>query len=79
MGAEVHPIMTTRKYLKTPTPITFTEPLDVSQDITDKVNAGARLTYAMFLHPDAAALFASPFMTPALRAAYLSAARAWGL
>lgn len=48
-------------------------------DAVDKANAGARLTYAIYMHPAARELFASPLMTPALRKAYLAAARLWGL
>lgn len=84
--------MTTRKYtgpaVTTPLkPTEYPDPLmlladtepHVAADIVDKVNAGARLTYALYLHPQAKDLFSSPLMTPALRAAYLAAARAWGL
>jgi hypothetical protein len=49
------------------------------EDVLDKVNAGARLVYAMHHHPQARELFASPLMTPSLLKAYLAAARAWDL
>lgn len=63
-----------------PDPLMFLEPEpQVSADIVDKVNAGARLTYALFLHPQARDLWTSPLMTPALRSAYLAAAKVWGL
>jgi hypothetical protein len=55
------------------------DPDALSADTIDKVNAGARLTFAIFLHPQARELFASPLMTPQLRDAYIAAARAWGL
>lgn len=64
-----------------PDPLMFlndNEP-QIAADVVDKVNAGARLTYALFLHPHAQQLWASPLMTPALRDAYLAAAKVWGL
>lgn len=63
-----------------PDPMTFLdddEPL--AQDIIDKLNAGARLTYALYMHPQAKELFSSPLMTRSLLNAYMAAAKSWGL
>lgn len=51
----------------------------LANDVLDKVNAGARLLFAMHGHPHARELFASPLMTPGLLAAYMAASKAWGL
>lgn len=48
-------------------------------DIVDKVNAGARLLFALYHHPQAKELFCSPYMTRGLLHAYMAAAKAWGL
>jgi hypothetical protein len=52
---------------------------DVAADICDKVNAGARLFFAMYHHPQAKELFSSPYMTTGLMKAYMAASKAWGL
>lgn len=74
------PVTTPIRAADYPNPLDLTDAeIDVTADVIDKVNAGARLTYAIFLHPNARELFASPLMTPALRSAYLAAAKLWGL
>lgn len=48
-------------------------------DVLGKVNAGARLLFAMYHHPQARELFASPLMTQGLMKAYMAAQKAWDL
>lgn len=64
-----------------PDPLLFLEDDDdtVATDICDKVNAGARLLYALYHHPQAKELFSSPYMTRSLLNAYMAAAKAWGV
>jgi hypothetical protein len=51
----------------------------VGEDVTAKVNAAARLVFAMYYHPQARELFASPLMTPTMLNAYMAAAKAWNI
>lgn len=51
----------------------------VDQDIIDKVNAGARLFFALYHHPQAREFFSSPYATTGLMKAYMAAQKAWGL
>lgn len=64
-----------------PDPLLFLADDDnrVQDNIVEKVNAGARLTYALYMHPNAKDLFASPYMTRSLLNAYMAAAKAWGI
>jgi hypothetical protein len=64
-----------------PEPTLFLDDDDghVAADICDKVNGGARLLFALYMHPQAKELFSSPYMTPGLMKAYMAAAKAWGL
>jgi hypothetical protein len=74
------PVTTPLSAANYPAPIldADTEPV-LANDVLDKVNAGARLVFALYLHPQARELFASSLMTPALLKAYMACARAWGL
>lgn len=64
-----------------PDPALFLDDEDgaIAADICDKINAGARLLFALYHHPQAKELFASPYMTTGLMKAYMAAAKAWGL
>lgn len=50
---------------------------DVAANLTAKVDAGARLFYALYHHPKAKELFGSEFMTMGLQKAYISARDAY--
>lgn len=82
--------MTAKKYTGPPVttpidPASYPDPLmsvdekPIGEDIVDKVNAGARLLFAMYHHPQAVELFSSPLMTNGLRKAYMAASKAWGI
>jgi hypothetical protein len=64
-----------------PDPTLFLDDDDghIEGDIVDKVNAGARLLYAIYHHPHAKEFFASPYMTRGLLNAYMAAAKAWDI
>lgn len=64
-----------------PDPTLFLDDDDgaIAVDVCDKLNAGARLLYALYMHPHAKELFSSPYMTRSLLNAYMAAAKAWGL
>lgn len=51
----------------------------LATDIIGKANAGARLFFALYHHPQAKELFSSPLMSAGLLKAYMAAARAWDL
>jgi len=85
---EVGQLTTTKKYagpgvrtpLNLPAPILGDETGGaLADDMLDKLNAGARLVFAIFHHPNSRDLFASPLMTKSLREAYLAAAKLWGI
>lgn len=64
-----------------PDPLTFLDDETglLADDITAKLNAGARLLYALYMHPQAAELMKSPYMTRSLTTAYMAACKAWGI
>lgn len=51
----------------------------LAQDVIDKFNAGARLFFALYHHPQAREFFSSSYATPGLMKAYMLASKAWGL
>lgn len=51
----------------------------IAADVCEKLNACARLVFALYMHPHANELFSSPYMTRSLLNAYMAAAKAWGL
>lgn len=61
-----------------PDPILDTDD-NIQGDCIDKVNAGARLFFALYHHPQAKELFSSPYMTRGLLQAYMAASKAWGM
>lgn len=90
---QVAPIVTQRRNQVTPatTPIrpgvgsypdvSFLDDGDgvLGQDVVDKLNAGARLFFALYHHPLAREFFASPYATTGLMKAYMAAQKAHGL